>query len=237
MNNFKLLFNSLITQEFGVLWFSPIIFFGLISAFYFFKKNILLSLSIFLIYGFYFAIINAWGGTGNAYGLRFIYPTIPLSIFLFVYFYKLKLIKNYMKFYIVLFSFFSLLSVLFFESWSGTQLSLNYIENSYGNMQIYSQPYFLTGTLNALIIFDSYLKIFVTSYLGVVIFKVLFIIFNKSNVISILTNIGLPTDNKDFVDYVEKVHTTDFVSLIIIILITYIIFRIYKNSHNLQIEQ
>ena len=103
-------------------------------------------------------------------------------------------------------------------------------------MQIYSQPYFLTGTLNALIIFDSYLKIFVTSYLGVVIFKVLFIIFNKSTVISILTNIGLPTDNKDFVDYVEKVHTTDFVSLIIIILITYIIFRIYKNSHNLQIE-
>ena len=235
--NFKQLLNSLFTQEFGVFWFLPIVFFGFLSAFYFLKKNIFLSLSIFLIYGFYFAIINAWGGTGNAYGLRYIYSTIPISFFLFLYFYKIKLIKNYMKFYLVLFSSFSLISVLFFESWSGTQLSVNFIENSYGNMHIYSQPYFLTGTLNALIIFDSYLKIFVTSYLGVIIFKALFIIFNKSAVISILTNIGLPTDNKDFIDYVEKVNSTDFVSLIIIILITYIIFRIYKNSHNIQKEQ
>ena len=220
--NFKLLLNSLFTQEFGILWFSPIIFFGLLSSFYFLRKNILLSISIFLIYGFYFSIINAWGGTGNAFGLRFIYPTIPMSIFLFLYFYKFKLIKNYMKFYLISFSLFSLISVLFFESWSGTQLSLNYVENSYGNMQIYSQPYFLTGTLNALIITDSYLKIFVTSYLGVIIFKILFIIFNKNTVISFLTNIGLPTDNNDFVDYVEKVNSTDFVSVIIIIFIVVI---------------
>tara|TARA_B100000035_G_scaffold299204_1_gene293681 strand:+ start:539 stop:2128 length:1590 start_codon:yes stop_codon:yes gene_type:complete len=235
--NFKLLLNSLFTQEFGILWFSPIIFFGLLSSFYFLRKNILLSISIFLIYGFYFSIINAWGGTGNAFGLRFIYPTIPMSIFLFLYFYKFKLIKNYMKFYLISFSLFSLISVLFFESWSGTQLSLNYVENSYGNMQIYSQPYFLTGTLNALIITDSYLKIFVTSYLGVIIFKILFIIFNKNTVISFLTNIGLPTDNNDFVDYVEKVNSTDFVSVIIIIFIVYTIYRIYKNSHNIQIGQ
>ena len=142
-----------------------------------------------------------------------------------------------MKFYLISFSLFSLISVLFFESWSGTQLSLNYVENSYGNMQIYSQPYFLTGTLNALIITDSYLKIFVTSYLGVIIFKILFIIFNKNTVISFLTNIGLPTDNNDFVDYVEKVNSTDFVSVIIIIFIVYTIYRIYKNSHNIQIGQ
>tara|TARA_X000001036_G_C20670076_1_gene802138 strand:- start:561 stop:2150 length:1590 start_codon:yes stop_codon:yes gene_type:complete len=235
--NFKLFLNSIFTQEFGVFWFSPIIFFGLLSSFYFIKKNISLSICIFLIYGFYFAIVNAWGGTGNAYGLRFIYPTIPISLFLFLYFYRKKLIKNFIKSYIVLFSIFSLFSVLFFESWSGTQLSLDYIENSYGNMQLYSQPNFLSGTLNAFVIFDSYLKIFVTSYLGVILFKAAFIIFNKDSVIEFLTRIGLPTDNNDFTDYVEKVNSTEFVSLIIIILITYFIYRIYKNSHKIQIEQ
>ena len=59
--NFTLVLNSLFTQEFGIFWFSPIIFFGFISSFYFFRKNFLLSIFIFLIYGFYFAIINAWG--------------------------------------------------------------------------------------------------------------------------------------------------------------------------------
>ena len=233
--NFTLVLNSLFTQEFGIFWFSPIIFFGFISSFYFFRKNFLLSIFIFLIYGFYFAIINAWGGTGSAFGLRFVYPTIPISIFLFLYFYKIKLIKNYMINYLITFSIFSLMSVLFFESWTGTQLSLNFVENSYGNMQLYSQPDFLVGTLKAFVILESYLKIFVTSFMGVILFKATFTIFNKDSVISYLTSIGLPTENNDFINYVEKVNSTSFTSLIIVIMIIYLIYRLYKKSHNVYI--
>ena len=137
--------------------------------------------------------------------------------------------------YLITFSIFSLMSVLFFESWTGTQLSLNFVENSYGNMQLYSQPDFLVGTLKAFVILESYLKIFVTSFMGVILFKATFTIFNKDSVISYLTSIGLPTENNDFINYVEKVNSTSFTSLIIVIMIIYLIYRLYKKSHNVYI--
>ena len=79
-------------------------------------------------------------------------------------------------------------------------------------MQLYSQPDFLVGTLKAFVILESYLKIFVTSFMGVILFKATFTIFNKDSVISYLTSIGLPTENNDFINYVEKVNSTSFTS-------------------------
>ena len=234
--NIRFYINSLFSQEFGVFWFSPIIFFGLISTFFFIKKKKFVSLILLILYGFYFTIVNVWEGTGNAYGLRFIYPTIPISIFVYFYYLKNNQINKYLNIYLIYFSIFSLISVLFFETWEGTQLSLDYIVNSYGSLQIYSQPKYLTGLISSFLIVDSYLKIFVTSYLGVILFKLVFLFINPESFISILNNLGLPTNNPDFIKYIDQVLETNFLTLFIIILLIYIIFIIYRSSFRVNPE-
>ena len=49
-------------------------------------------------------------------------------------------VSNFENRYLLTFSLFSLFSVIFFETTKSTQLSLDYIENSFGKITKFAQP-------------------------------------------------------------------------------------------------
>ena len=53
-----------------------------------------------------------------------------------------------------------------------TQLSTVEITNTFGRTLKYSQPLYLTGIFESITNLDSYLKIFTTSFLGAIVFKI-----------------------------------------------------------------
>ena len=101
-NNIEDLFITLFTQEFS-FWFSPIIFFGLIFSILLIRKEIILSITLLLVFSFYFGIINIWQSTGNAYGFRYLYPLITICILLFLKYYKINNVTRLVEYYLLFF--------------------------------------------------------------------------------------------------------------------------------------
>ena len=216
----------LFTQEFGVFWFSPIIFFGLLFSILFFIKEKKISFFLFATFSFYFLIINAWQSTGNAYGFRYVYPLITLSVLLYLYLIKyIGKYKNISDIYLLIFSIFSILSVLFFEGWTGTQLSLEVIENSFGKYEKFVQPDYLSGFFKGFLEINAYLKIFTTSFLGMFIFKVFVSLFGIDGLNNILDSYGLPVNNLDFQEYLIQVNEISIISIFSIILFCILLAR------------
>ncbi len=230
---FKDTINVLITQEFGILWFSPVIFLGLLLSVYGLiskkYKEKFVYLAILICYAQNLFIISLWNGTASSYGYRYLYSLIPLSIYIISNF---KGVKNYELFikYLKYFSIFSLLSILFFETTIGTQLSLSPVPNSFGVEKIYSQPEYLVGFIKSLAAKESYLKIFATSLLGAIIFKAMLLVLGPDLFYQILSKLGLSTENSDFNDLIVKVeiiNTGKFVA-IAIFSILFIMFYLKK---------
>jgi hypothetical protein len=119
----------------------------------------------------------------------------------------------------VFMSIFSNLSVLFFETTEQTQLSMIEIENSFGLMRNYSEPNYVTGVVKSFAELESYLIIFTTSLVGIVFFKILLLIFDKASIINFLSSLGLPTDNQDFIKYLENLEIISVYKILFIFLI------------------
>ena len=117
---------------------------------------------------------------------------------------RLKIIKRilYSQFG---FSSFSIcyFSVLFFETTEGTQLSLEGILNSGVIYQGMLKDTINFRLLESFITFDAYLKIFTTSFLGAIFFKILILIFIPA-LNELLLNLGLPVANDDFQNYLVE---------------------------------
>ena len=64
--------------------------------------------------------------------------------------------------------------------------------------------------------FESYLKIFTTSFLGVIAFKFLLSIFDKDVIFDNLANYNLPTNNPDFIKYVDEIQIVSSIKVIFI---------------------
>lgn len=208
------------TQEFGIFWFSPVIFYGVLFSILFIIKDKKISFLLITTFAFYFMIINAWQSTGNAYGFRYVYPLITISVL--IYFYQIKYVikyKNITSNYLLIFSLISIFSVLFFEGWTGTQLSLEIIENSFGKHEKFVQPYYLSGLFNGFLEINAYLKIFTTSILGMLIFKTLVGFFGIEGLNNFLDRYGLPVNNSDFQEYLTQVNQVSVVSVFLIILL------------------
>lgn len=218
LNNVNSFFITLTTQEFGVFWFSSVIFVGLIMSITIARSNFYLSGILLIVYGFYFAIVNIWQSVGSAYGIRYLYPLISISILLFLNYYdKKSKYSRFIEYYLILFSILSLLSVLFFEGWEGSQLSIIPLENSYGRYEKFVQPKYLSGLVQGFLDLNTYLKMFTTSFLGLILFKILFVIFGENTTLSTLENLGLPVYNSDFVEYVSQLSRIKSLTIIIII--------------------
>ena len=203
INNVKNAFIHFYTQEFGLIYFQPIIFiviFGsLIYLIYtvFKKENVLIGVLFFLFTWQEFAISLIWTSTASSYGYRYLMNLAPLGLVFFCYIMK-KYNLRAVDLYLILFSFFSLLSVLFFETTEFTQLSLDATLNSFGDYSKYTQRYYLSGVFKSVVEIDSYLKIFTTSFLGMFIFKILVLILTPTGLNSALDSFGLPITNEKF---------------------------------------
>ena len=115
---FKNLVQIFITQEFGIIWFIPIIFLILIfltkGLLLDFKNNYFKNLVVLTSMGSLIFLVLIWRTIASAFGMRYLYSLIPLCLYLFInYFHKITKIE---KIYLIIFSIFSLLSVLFFET-------------------------------------------------------------------------------------------------------------------------
>tara|TARA_A100000164_G_scaffold382016_1_gene437363 strand:+ start:6456 stop:8018 length:1563 start_codon:yes stop_codon:yes gene_type:complete len=238
--NFELLLhlknfiNIFFTQEFGIIYFSPVIFLGfLVSIFYFFqfkKNNFKLGLYSFTSYVYIFLVITAWKSPASSYGFRYALCLLPLSILLLNKFLDENNIKR--SYTLILISIFALLSTLFFETTPGTQLSLDEQLNTFNVFSRYTQATYLSGFISSLTNLNSYLIIFSTSYLGLFVFKIAVEIFGQNQFFDLLKNLGLPTDNQDFIDLltqVEKINSNYFVITVIILLF---LLKINKTSIN-----
>tara|TARA_B100001175_G_C18947167_1_gene374195 strand:- start:109 stop:513 length:405 start_codon:yes stop_codon:yes gene_type:complete len=133
-------------------------------------------------------------------------------------------------------SIFSNLSILFFETTESTQLSTTEIANSFGLIRNYVEPEYVTGVLGSFLELNSYLIIFTTSFLGVLIFKTLIFLFGTQTILKLLTNLGLPTDNQDFINYLDNLEIISankliFITLFLLFFSYFIVFRLkYEKS-------
>jgi len=205
LNNLKIIFFS---QEFGAIYFSPIISFTfvLLVIHMFQKKEYLNSSFIILLLSYLqvFSLYYIWQSSGSAYGLRYLYSLVPVSIFAY-YSIKENQKNSHIHKFVLAVSVFAIFSVLFFETTEGTQLSLEGILNSWGHLSRYAERYYLTGLLESFIAFDAYLKIFTTSFLGAIFFKILTLIFGIPALNELLLDLGLPVANDDFQNYLVEI--------------------------------
>jgi hypothetical protein len=191
--------NIMFSQEFGLFWFSPIVFIGTTLAIWTFFTNkdleSLISNGLLLIcFAQNFFIVSIWNSTASSFGFRYLFSLIPLS-FLAIFMNKKiinsKLVKNYLR----IFSIFSILSVLFFETTIFTQLSLTPVMNSFGYEKVYSQPEYLTGLLKSFFVPESYLKIIATSFFGALFLKLSLMLTSETFVTDLLFSTGYVNDD------------------------------------------
>jgi len=123
---------------------------------------------------------------------------------------------------LILLSLFSFLSTIYFETTFQTQLSLDRVTNSWGELSRYSQPEYLTGYLASFSNFESYLKIFTTSFLGAIFFKFIIQISSIDQLNNILNQAGLPVENGDFQALLNKLEQISWSRLLVVLLFSII---------------
>jgi hypothetical protein len=226
----------LFTYEFGLIWFTPIVFIGFVSSLFIFlfqkKSNKFHYLLILACYGQCFFVISLWDSTASSFGFRYIFSLIPFSIYI-IHKLEFNSFTKYIIKYLIIFSYFSLFAVLFFESSLGTQLSLSPVLNSFGVEKIYSQPDYLVGLLNSVFIFESYLKVFATSFLGAIVIKVSLFLFGYQNLVEILDKFGYAS-NTDLLDLITKVNIIESHIFIISLLLSVVATKIFLYRPNVE---
>ena len=237
-NNIKNLFVLLFSQEFGLFWFAPIIFFGFYISlketlsFKNTNKTKITYLLILICFLQIFALVMIWRSTGSSYGFRYTFNLAPLG--LLVYLLNINNSKIHQR-YLVIFSIFSMLSVIFFETTKSTQLSLVYVENSFGRITKFTQPNYLIGYLESIFEFQSYLKIFAQSFLGFIFFFIVLKIFSINEFNEFMSGLSLPIYNEDIQVLFNKVSAIEFHKVITLILLisisTFLIFNDNEKHH------
>lgn len=240
IKNIKNVFVHFYTQEFGLIYFQPIIFiiiFGSMSYFLYClvkKENLIISSLFFLFSWQEFAISLIWTSPGSAYAYRYLMNLAPLGVLFLCYMYKNYDIK-YLDSNLIFFSFFSIISVLFFETTEFTQLSLEPTINAFGDLSRYTQRYYLSGLFKSFIAIESYLKIFTTSFLGMFFFKILVFFLTPEGLNSYLELLGLPISNEKFQLLLIQLNETTavyfHVSFLLCLLFAFSIFR-FVNIQN-----
>ena len=194
--------------EFGIFYFSPIIFFGLLLVCVNFLTNPLrienlLGLLIFLQV---FVIVVLWKGTAASYGFRYLLCLTPLSLIVFFNFLERSspnFSKRILKILIFL-SIFSFISTIFFETTELTQLSLDEKINSFGKSVAYTQPEYLKGYIFSFFSLNAYLKILVTSFFGFLSFNLLFKIVNPTDFLNFIEQYSLNLNDQKVIDLLNK---------------------------------
>ena len=138
--------------------------------------------------------------------------------------------------YLFYFSIFSSLSIIFFETTSLTSLSQNI--NTFGIEERFSQPNYLIGYLKSVVNIEAYLKIFTTSFLGVIFFKLLFSFFPIDTVNNLLKNFNLPVENEDYISFISNLESVSrlkifIFSFIVSSIVYFFTLKIERTNNNL----
>tara|TARA_Y100000741_G_scaffold332422_1_gene288345 strand:+ start:306 stop:1904 length:1599 start_codon:yes stop_codon:yes gene_type:complete len=218
------MFKILFSYEFGIFWFSPILFAGLIFLIYFVfvpkKENFFKYILLLLFYGIPFGMVILWQSTASSYGFRYLYSLIPIAILIYKK-WSFEVDNSIPKQYLIYFSFFASLSIIFFETSPQTSLSQNI--NTFGIDDRFSQPNYLAGYLKSFFNIDAYLKIFTTSFLGVIFFKLVFAIFSFDTVNMLLAKLNLPVENTDYLTFVDNLKSVSNQQILIFLLLILLI--------------
>ena len=221
LDNLNMLFRIFYTQEFGLIWFIPIVFasliYLLIDTLRDFSKSAPLNIFILLSIGMPIGTILIWQTVGSAFGMRYMYAVLPISFLAYMFIsqkYNLKILNIYT----IIFSFISFLSVLFFETSSASSLSENEVINSFGDFTRFAQPEYLSGFLKSILSLDSYFIIFGTSFLGASIIKIFLSIMGMDDFINFLSNFGVSIDNVDVVKIFNNIDLIESHKFIFVIL-------------------
>ena len=229
--NFFIFLKILFSQEFGIFWFNPAVFSGLIiSLIYFKQSNIDIFTKLLIAFSFIynFGIVAVWSSTASSYGIRYLFSLIPFSLIIL---YKLKniYIIGLLKKYIYIFSTFGLISILFFESTTLTELSLVPVINTFGKQDLYSNPEYLKGLIFSVIEFSAYLKIIATSLLFLIFYKLFNNFFSLTKFIND-TNFNVSYEQKDkFLELLEVYSNIEYLQ-ISLILITGIVLAFFSTN-------
>ena len=136
LDNLVILFRMFYTQEFGLIWFVPIIFasiiYLLLDIVKDFKTSALFNVYILISIGLPIGITLVWQSVGSAFGMRYIYAVLPISFLAYMSLSQKHNLKI-LNIYTIIFSSLSFLSVLYFETSVATSLSENEVLNSFGN--------------------------------------------------------------------------------------------------------
>ena len=230
----KSFFIIIFSQEFGIFYFSPIIFAGFFIAIYEALKGHkkifnFVGLAIFLQV---FSIVILWQSTSSSYGFRYLNCLIPVSIIMFLHFYeniKIKKYKEVISRTIIFFSIFSIFSTLFFETTLMTQLSLEEQMNSFGKLVRYTEPEYLKGYLLSFLELEAYLKIFVTSFLGMIFFNLLFYFTSPEKMLNFLdVEFGLNLKNEKVSNLLLDYQELNYLYILVVILLIFMLFSILK---------
>lgn len=242
-SNFKNLLVILFSTEFGLFWFSPIIFFGFYKSaknlFLFNKKklNRISNTLTFICYVQVFALILIWKSTASSYGFRYAFSLSIISI-LFVL--SLNNLTKIEYFYLKYMSLFSFVSTLFFETTTKTQLSLEYVVNSFGVEMRYSQPKYLTGYIESLFNFESYVKIFAQSLFGLIIFSIVIKLTDIETFNQFLSKFSQMVHNSDLQTLFLKTDQIEIykilVCLFLVFIISYLLVIFTENKKTIPIE-
>jgi hypothetical protein len=191
MENMIFLFRGLgvivFSQEFGIFFFAPIIFISFIFVIYLlFNKQYLLSLILIFLYLIPFMSVVVIQNTAFSYGYRYLFVLIPINLVLYF-----KYLNDYkiLRLYLYIFSILGFLLYLFFETSQWTSLADGYVVNSFGMNTRYANPEYLSGLPKAFLDLNAYLHILFTSFLGVLILKVIYIALDPVLIFSKFTEI------------------------------------------------
>ena len=191
MENMIFLFRGLgvivFSQEFGIFYFAPIIFISFILVIYLlFNKQYLLSLILIFLYLIPFMSVVVIQNTAFSYGYRYLFVLIPINLVLYF-----KYLNDYkiLRLYLYIFSILGFLLYLFFETSQWTSLADGYVVNSFGMNTRYANPEYLSGLPKAFLDLNAYLHILFTSFLGVLILKVIYIALDPVLIFSKFTEI------------------------------------------------
>ena len=95
----------------------------------------------------------------------------------------------------------------------------------------YSNPNYTSGLIDSFFDPNSYLSVAARSFIGAIMIKIFLTLFEQSRLIIILQNIGLPSDNLDFINLLEKIETISFFKFIyLLILLVLLVNFVFKSS-------
>ncbi len=221
--NLIILSKIIFSQEFGIFWFSPLIFVGLIFSIKFVfknKKNSYLGILILIPFIYSFGIVAVWSSTASSYGFRYLFSLIPFSIIIFL---SERPHNSFMYKYVYFFSAFGLISILFFESTPFTELSTTNLINTFGKEDLYTNPTYLSGLLKSLLSITAVLKIFASSFLFLLVYKLFENVFDFSGFFSATTFNISEIQKEKFLNTLDSYSDINTVQVLIIAFFIYLV--------------